>query len=74
MKIFLDDEYTEEQAIEGVKSIDNWFAHNPKTGWNKLIEELSSAIRPRHQASPLRCDQKFGQDNLSLRGVNFINN
>jgi len=52
--------YKPEQVIEGVKSIDNWFAHNIGKGWKELIEELSSSIIKRGpKESPLRNDPKF---------------
>jgi hypothetical protein len=47
------------QAIQGVKSIDNWFSNNPKKQWSDLSTEVSSVHKSGFQANPLRYDKKF---------------
>ena len=53
-----------QQAIQGVKSIDNWFTQhtNGKADWDSLIQKSvlnKGQIRKREETSPLRYDEKF---------------
>ena len=58
MKRFEDYGYTAQQAIQGVKSIDNWFSNQKITpeSWNLL---RNSVTEKGPQANPLRYDKKF---------------
>ena len=49
--------YTAQQAIQGTKSIDNWFAKNPDQTWKDLEELGSSKIHK--DTIPERQDPKF---------------
>jgi hypothetical protein len=53
--------YTKEQTIKGVKSIDNWFAHNPRKTWTDLLspENFSGLPKTGFKANELRYDPKF---------------
>ena len=59
LSIFESNGYNGDQAIQGTKSLDNWFHDHQGKGWDDLIRELSSGIKPRHQANELRYDKNF---------------
>ena len=59
LKMYTDGGYTGQQAIQGVKSIDNWFGAHPKKTWDDLIEVTSSIKKSGPQVNELRFDPKF---------------